>query len=95
MKSKYFVCLATLCMLIVSSGLSGCTASERARDYSLGNAWKSYHVKLYAANGSIIEEWDTKDIPQSESNSDGWSFVSKADGKIHMVSGTTDIYPNQ
>jgi hypothetical protein len=71
--------------------LGGCSNADLAH---VGTWNGSQHVVLYAASGSIIGQWDSDGLVQTEDRSDGWYFKDKATGKLVRISGTVLITQN-
>jgi outer membrane lipoprotein-sorting protein len=80
MKKRSFLALG-LTMLAVL--LSGCTDAIRAKFSANGS---SAHITCYSGTMVIFDGESTGKV-QSSSNSDGYYFVDKADGKLKEVSG--------
>ncbi len=78
-------------LLLAVALIAGCSNADIAH---LGTWGGSQHVVLYAANGSIIDQWDSSGLVKTESGSDGWFFVDKLTGKLVRISGPVVITQN-
>lgn len=78
-------------LLTVVALVAGCSNADIAH---LGTWGGSQHIVLYAANGSIIGQWDSSGLVKTESGSDGWFFVDKLTGKLVRISGPVVITQN-
>ena len=75
-------------VLAIALGLSSCKDSNMAQWNSLG---KHHIIILYAADGKVINTWESTGNVSNEKGSDGWYFEDVASGKLVEISGTMAI----
>ena len=77
-----------LVVAIVALGLSSCKDSTMAQFNALG---KHHIVTLYAADGKVINTWESTGNVSNQTSSDGWYFEDVTTGKLVEISGTMII----
>ena len=79
--------MKSLFLIITIILISSCTDAERSKMFSLGDTAK---ITCYSGGTLIYEGFSTGKV-KSETNSDGYFFKDKADGKLKEVSGNCII----